>query len=84
MAEEYYKLYGKQTEKIAGVLDGNERSIKDLCNLINASGITNETIIYTKIDIEEYKITQKNLAEKIVKDMTPKHMTMQLGEERKN
>ena len=70
MAEKqnYYKLYGEETGRIAGTVNGEEKYVRQICDEINSLMTENETITYAKIEKEEYNNIQKCLESKIMKD----------------
>jgi hypothetical protein len=76
MEEEYYKLYGEKTGKIAGTMRGKEEYVKQLCDDLNNFRIGNEKITYAKIEIEEYKELRKNRESKIMKEVSNKPVNL--------
>ena len=66
MAEEYYKLYGKNTGNVAGAVNITEESVIDVCGGINASDIAKEPVLYSKIDEKEYNEIRSELVKKIL------------------
>lgn len=70
--EEYYKLYGEETGRIACAVNVPEENVKSLCNSLNVSGVINEKIVYSRIEMEEYKEITKEINEKTMKGLDRK------------
>lgn len=58
--EEYYKVYGESTGKLAATVKGEEEIVRQFCDGMNSLGTIGERITYTKIDLEEYKKINNN------------------------
>ena len=64
--ENYYKIYGKESGKIAGAIKCEERVVKEVCEEINKGDVTQDILTYMVVNKEEGINIQKNLVKRVL------------------